>query len=331
MGECLIIRRGGESYKLPVLDANYPKDVNKTIVAGDNASVSFDVIISEAGNPAFYTYQWYDNGVAVKGATDSSYVKTNINDSMSCNIYCVVSNKAGSVMSRVASLNVGKYYTPVLDGNYPLNDTVEIQNSVVCQVRIATDGNPSNYTYQWYKNNIAINGAINSSYIFTPTELGDVEIYCIVTNSAGTVKSRIATITAIPVYLYTNGDTCDIVTGGWVGTNAAQITFNSTNMTLTSSGNSKVYTKNKIDLTNTDHLLFEGTLATSTTPAHRSLCVFADTPSSNDYSNLVAYYNTSVTDGTCKLDVSALSGKYHVGFAIRDDTTIVKSLKVVNK
>lgn len=130
-------------------------------------------------------------------------------------------------------------------------------------------------------------------------------------------------------YLYDYGDKNETITGGWVGTSSAQITFNSTNMSLYSSGSSKVYTKNKINLNEAKHLLFEGTLTVSSTPANRSLCVFADTPSSDNYSNLVAYYNTAVNNSTCQLDVSSLSGSYPVGFAIRDDTTIVKSLKVV--
>lgn len=130
-------------------------------------------------------------------------------------------------------------------------------------------------------------------------------------------------------YLYDYGDKNESITGGWVGTSSAQITFNSTNMSLYSSGNSKVYTKNKINLTEVKQIEFEGTLAVSSTPAYRSLCVFGDTPSSNDYTNIVAYYNTAVSNAKCQLDVSSLSGSYPVGFAIRDDTTTVKSLKVV--
>ena len=130
-------------------------------------------------------------------------------------------------------------------------------------------------------------------------------------------------------YLYDYGDKNESITGGWVGTSSAQITFNSTNMSLYSSGNSKVYTKNKINLSDAKQIKFEGTLAASSTPSYRSLCVFADTPSSNDYSNLVAYYNTAVNNSTCQLDVSSLPGSYPVGFAVRDETTTVKSLKVV--
>ena len=54
MGECFISRRGGEAYKLPILDANYPQDIS--VVASTNGSVSFSTIISEHGKPSEYTY-----------------------------------------------------------------------------------------------------------------------------------------------------------------------------------------------------------------------------------------------------------------------------------
>ena len=56
MGECLIVRRGGESYELPVLSASYPRDVTVTAAAG--ASASFSISITTPGRPAEYTYQW---------------------------------------------------------------------------------------------------------------------------------------------------------------------------------------------------------------------------------------------------------------------------------
>ena len=40
MGECLIVRRGGESYELPVLSASYPRDVTVTAAAGASEIIS---------------------------------------------------------------------------------------------------------------------------------------------------------------------------------------------------------------------------------------------------------------------------------------------------
>ena len=107
MGECLIVRRGGESYELPVLSASYPKDV--TVTAAPGASASFSISITTPGRPAEYTYQWYRNGAAVSGATAASLTLTGLTAAATYSIYCKVTNKAGSVNSRAATLTVRSY------------------------------------------------------------------------------------------------------------------------------------------------------------------------------------------------------------------------------
>ena len=107
MGECLIVRRGGESYELPVLSASYPKDV--TVTAAPGASASFSISITTPGRPAEYTYQWYRNGAAVSGGTAASLTLTGLTAAATYSIYCKVTNKAGSVNSRAATLTVRSY------------------------------------------------------------------------------------------------------------------------------------------------------------------------------------------------------------------------------
>ena len=107
MGECLIMRRGGESYELPVLDASYPKDA--AVTASPGGSASFSVRITTPGRPAEYTYQWYRNGAAISGANGATLTLTGLTTAATYSVYCKVTNKAGSVNSRAATLTVRSY------------------------------------------------------------------------------------------------------------------------------------------------------------------------------------------------------------------------------
>lgn len=104
MGECLITRRGGEKYELPVLNEAYPQNVS--LIQSASGSATFMVVIDTPGKPAEYTYQWYVNGSKVSGATGISYTKTGLTSVATYTVYCEVTNKAGTVTSRVATLKV---------------------------------------------------------------------------------------------------------------------------------------------------------------------------------------------------------------------------------
>lgn len=89
---------------LPTLDSAYPKDASVMEAAG--ASANFSVVIAVPGKPAEYTYQWYKDGAKVSGATSSGYVMTGLTSAGSHTVYCEVTNKAGLVTSRIATVTV---------------------------------------------------------------------------------------------------------------------------------------------------------------------------------------------------------------------------------
>lgn len=103
MGTCLLVRRGGVVKKLPVLNPSYPEDQT---VWGEGGSATFQVKITVPGAPASYTYRWYRNGVQVSGAAGSSCTFSNLTTATIDTVYCVVSNEAGDVQSRTATLTV---------------------------------------------------------------------------------------------------------------------------------------------------------------------------------------------------------------------------------
>lgn len=104
MGEGINLRRSGKQKKLPVLNANYPADVTVEY----NGNATFEVEIVEHGYPEEYTYQWYLDGEAVSSATNPSFtIYTNASSVGTHPIRCDVTNKAGTVQSRNATLTVG--------------------------------------------------------------------------------------------------------------------------------------------------------------------------------------------------------------------------------
>lgn len=349
MGECLIMCRGGEIQKVPVLNAIYPLDVSKTVIEGKTESATFNVLISEPGNPSIYTYQWYVDGVAVNGATNFTYTISDLSITKTYSIYCEVTNAVGTVQSRTATLQIEKYYKPTLDASYPQDITVPAHTEITSKIIISTEGNPSNYTYQWYKNNTKVNGATSSSYTFTPTVIGTTTVYCEITNIAGTVRSRTATLTASQFYLYNSGDPKTSITGGWSAyayshlsgedKKAPTLTMNATNMSIAfrsagegSSSSSitwrrgSVWTNNPINLTNVstitariDGLDFP---AGGVNSEYKPYCYFMVTKTKQD--SYTAASSVTITGkggevsaaaGTYSIDVSSLSGNYYILFA----------------
>ena len=101
MAECLLLKGGGQTKKLPVLNASYPANV--TNWQGEQAT--FKEEIATPGVPAEYTYQWYRDGAKWTGETNATVSWSGASIG-SHSIYCVVTNKAGEVTSRVATLTV---------------------------------------------------------------------------------------------------------------------------------------------------------------------------------------------------------------------------------
>lgn len=205
--------------KLPILSTDYP--VDSTVISGSNAT--FNISISSAGYPESYTYQWYVNDSPINGATSDNYTRSTLNDAGVYTVYCKVSNAAGTVQSKSATLTVNK--TPVLNESYPTDATFTAGGSTTLTVVVETAGYPINYTYQWYTNDTLVEGATSSTYEFTNDTLGTYHVYCKVSNSAGTVTSRTATITAEPYYLLRNGI---IDSNNLVGFNASSTDGNGT-------------------------------------------------------------------------------------------------------
>lgn len=205
------ITSGAVIATLPVLDENFPADIE--VAAGASATATFQCKITEDGTPTNYIYQWYKEGTAVDGANSAIYTLPagSLNSAGSYSIYCTVTNDAGTVTSRVATLTA-KIWKPTLNASLPANVSVTAGTGATAtfSVGITTEGNPASYTYQWYLNGSTWPGQTNSTVSLASdwinTAVGSHSIYCIVTNEAGSVQSRVATLSIAnwkPTYSYT--------------------------------------------------------------------------------------------------------------------------------
>ena len=166
---------------------------DQSITAGQTATFS----VTASGTDPL-SYQWQKNGVAITGATGSSYTTAAESTTDNGALFAVViSNSAGTVMSRSARLGVsasgGGSVAPTITIQ-PADETVSAGSAATFSVT-ATGTAP--LKYQWQQNGAAISGATNASYT-TPLETAadnGALFSVVITNAGGSVTSRNARLT----------------------------------------------------------------------------------------------------------------------------------------
>jgi hypothetical protein len=163
--------------------------VNESVNAGSTATFT----VTASGNGTL-TYQWYENGAAISGATSPSYTTPALALTDNGEQYSVtVSDPGGTVTSTAATLAVTALTAAPAITTQPANQSVTAGSAATFRVT-ATGTAP--LTYQWLENGASIAGATSSNYT-TPvlTLANNGEQYSVkVSNAAGTITSAAATL-----------------------------------------------------------------------------------------------------------------------------------------
>lgn len=162
-----------------------------SVTVGDGQSASFSVAATGSGP---LRYQWRRNGTDIVGATNASYTMTATSAADNgAQFTVVVSNSAGSVTSNPATLTRGAPIAPSVT-TQPLDASVVAPATATFNV---VAGGTTPLTHQWYRNGAAIVGATGASYTTPATSAGDSDAVfaVVVSNAAGSVTSRSATLT----------------------------------------------------------------------------------------------------------------------------------------
>ncbi|MEI7729776.1 MAG: immunoglobulin domain-containing protein, partial [Verrucomicrobiota bacterium] len=159
---------------------------NQDIMAGGNAILN--VVVSGAG----LWYQWYQNGMAVPNATNSTLAFNNAQPAQSGNYYVVATNYYGSVTSLVGTLTV---VIPPSITVQPLSLTNTLGSTANFGV---TASGTMPFFYQWRFNGANLNGATSGTLTLSTIQGANAGNYdVVVTNAYGSITSTVATLTLL--------------------------------------------------------------------------------------------------------------------------------------
>ncbi len=154
---------------------------------GSNAVFS----VAATGELPLY-YQWRFNGQSIAGATDTSYIRTNVQPADLGGYSVVVSNPFASVTSSNAVLYIND--TLLITGQ-PESQVVPLGQDATFSVGVSATPPLS---YQWHFNGSPLPGATASSCVLTAARSVNVGSYCVVVrNGLGSVVSSNATLGVI--------------------------------------------------------------------------------------------------------------------------------------
>ena len=166
--------------------------VSQTICTGQQLSLS----VVAGGTPPFF-YQWKIGSTSIPDATNDTYIVNPASVSNAGIYKCWVGSNCGRVYSSTATIDVN---TSISISSQPQEAVKCVGDSVVFNVIASGSGT---LEYQWYHNNIIINGANQSLLKIKNISIQNAGAYkCVISNSCGNLTSDVVnlTVNTIPVF-----------------------------------------------------------------------------------------------------------------------------------
>lgn len=149
-----------------------------------NGTVTFSITVTGSG----LSYQWYFNGVAISGAIQATYSISGVGSANVGDYTVKVTNAGGSVTSSKATLSIASLPSITVP---PAGGRVAAGASFSLSVTATGAG----LSYQWYKDNVAITGAVSANFSIGRVRPSDAGSYTVsVSNASGTVTSAAAVL-----------------------------------------------------------------------------------------------------------------------------------------
>jgi hypothetical protein len=168
--------------------------------ATENQGAGATFGVTAAGTAPF-SYQWRKNGTDLVGATEETLTFDNVQPADEGSYSVVVSNAFGVVTSDAATLTV---IVPPAISAQPVGANLYLGDAITLAVT-ATGSGP--LSYQWQKDGVDLEGAIDASLVLNPVLEANAGSYTVViSNAAGSVTSDAAVIAATVDLRDSDGD-----------------------------------------------------------------------------------------------------------------------------
>ncbi len=203
-GEAAIAKGTAEPAAPPAI-ADQPS--NTYTYMGEEVTLS---VVASGQGP--FLYQWYLDGEAIAGATESTLVMSNVNEASAGEYSVTIISPIGEVESSFASLTVSALPEAPIIVEQPLGYIAFLGEDAFLDARAVAD---SPIGYQWYKDGSPLAGETGETLTINEVLRDDEGSYYVVaSNAAGVAQSETAEI------LVTDQRMVNISTRAHVGTGA---------------------------------------------------------------------------------------------------------------
>ncbi len=153
------------------------------IQVATGTNVTLQIVASGSPSPS---YQWFENGAAISGATSATLSLSSVTSANAGNYSAVVTSGSLTYSSGLTQLQVfsaGTVVPTVTIITQPSDQSVTAGQSVTFAVQATSS---QSLSYQWTKNGANISGATGSSYTIGSAQLSDSAAYAVTINDGTT-------------------------------------------------------------------------------------------------------------------------------------------------
>ncbi len=183
--------------------------VSQTVVAGQTAAMT---VVADGTMPL--SYQWFDNGAPLAGATNANLTLANASDTNDGNYDVVIDNSEGSVTSSAVTLSI---IDPPVITSQPVSQNAALGSSVTFRAGVY---GTAPFTFQWYHFGAPVPQAQLRALTLSPVVAADAGgYYLTVQNAAGSARTDRAVLTVTNIFSLSSG----IYNGLFYETNGNQL------------------------------------------------------------------------------------------------------------